>query len=128
MLQAFREMRLPDYFCEAIREVRQNGATSPPVLLRACIRFLQVVGRSSIGGAVDDRFADWARRAWAQALQPRFAFSTPSVTIPEIERALEGPGLVGVAQALLAAAMPLHVRLHASFREEILSLASAYTG
>lgn len=113
---------LPDLAASQVHLVLSRAPLTAEQLFAATMRFVQVGSKPHLGSAVSERVNVWSRQKWEAQIQARFAFRTPSLTIPAILRALETPGLPGVAAALLAAEAGLRVLLAPEMRTSLQAL------
>ncbi len=107
---------LPEFAAEQVSKVTSGSALTPEQLFDATLRFSQVALRSRFKRPVGEAVEQWARQRWAVQTQSRFAFGTPNLAIPAIQRALEQPGLPGISAALIAAEPFLRRRLSPELR------------
>ncbi len=119
--------RLPDFAATQVRRVLSGIPLSAEGLFDATLRFVQVGSSFRFKAAVSERVNAWSRQRWGAQIQLPFAFRTPRLTIPSIQRALEVPGLPGVAAALLAAEVSLSVSLARELRAYLQGLVDAAT-
>jgi hypothetical protein len=106
-----------DYICSAVRSILGGGALSHEQLFSVTLRLVQALHGSSFRHAIEDETVRWAKRQWRTALEARFAFKTPNVSVPAVAAALALDGLGGISAVLLAAEPALNVRLPSDFRQ-----------
>lgn len=118
---------LPDFAATQVHRVLSGIPLSAEGLFEATLRFVQMGSRSRFGAAVSECVSAWSRQRWEEQIQSPFAFRTPRLTIPSIQRALAIPGLPGVAAVLLAAEVGLTVSLAPALRAFLKALVDAAT-
>lgn len=106
-----------DYICSAVRSVLGGGALSHEQLFSVTLRLVQAMHGSNFRHAMEDQTVRWIKRRWQTALEARFGFKTPTISVPTIAAALELDGLSGISALLLAAEPALNVRLPSDFRQ-----------
>jgi hypothetical protein len=104
-----------DYVWSAIR-LALDGTLSHEQLFAVTLRFVQALHGSNFRQAMEGQVIQWVKRQWRAALEARFGFKTPKVSIPAISEALGLSGVEGVVAVLLAAEPALNVRLPGDFR------------
>jgi tetratricopeptide (TPR) repeat protein len=86
-------------------------------LFEATLRFLFAVTESQFRKSIEAPVIRWTQRNWRKQVQSKLAFNNTNYVIPQIQAALEVPGLAGVAAVILAAESGLNVKLHEQLRD-----------
>lgn len=111
-----------DFISSAVRSILENAVLSHEQLFSVTLRLVQALYGSNFRHALEDQVIRWVKRHWRTALEARFGFRTPNISIPAIAVALDLGGLTGVTAVLLAAEPALNVRLPSDFRQWLRSV------
>lgn len=106
-----------DYIGSAVRSMLGGGALSHEQLFSVTLRLVQALHGSNFRNTMEDQIGLWVKRQWRTALEARFGFKTPNVSVPAIAATLDLDGLSGISAVLLAAEPALNVRLPSDFRK-----------